>query len=136
MSIAYNDEPSRKRTLTISASDHDPDLGIIRASEPFVQALLGKAENEEVEVTTAQGQRTVTVLAIERARETAVTSVPTVPVVRQSASAALQTNLAPSDVPDRTQPILHHVSSHNSAPLSTHNLSTAVPTSEIPPYQQ
>ena len=69
--IAYNDEPSRQRTIAISANEHDPELGILGVDAPLAQVLLGAAENEEVEFITEQGPRTVTVLSIERTRDLA-----------------------------------------------------------------
>jgi hypothetical protein len=80
-------------------------MGIIGSGEPLAQALLGAAENEEVEVVTAQGLRTATVLAIERVRESVAASVPLAPPVRQPVSAVSQTAPVASGTPDRTQPV-------------------------------
>lgn len=64
--ISYNDEPSRQHTLTLSTARHDPDMLIIKASEPLAQALMGYGEDDEVEIPAGGGTRTVTVLKIER----------------------------------------------------------------------
>jgi very-short-patch-repair endonuclease len=133
--IAYSDEPSRQRTLMVSASDHDPDLGIVSVSDPHAQALLGKAENEEVELTTAQGPRTVTVLAIERARDSATASVPTVPLVRQADAITPQTELLTSQAPDRAPSLSRAIPSVSSVPTAIHRPSTTVSVSGILPYR-
>lgn len=134
--IAYSDEPSRQRTMTISATEHDPDLGIIGSGEPLAQALLGAAENEEVAVATTQGPRTVTVLAIERLRESAAVLVPIVPPVRRPASATPQIAPATSGLPDRSQPVSHLSTPPGFAPVPMPSQSVTALTGGILPYQR
>jgi very-short-patch-repair endonuclease len=64
--ISYNDEPTRQLTITISERQHDPDMGIIRATQPLAEALMGYGENEEVEIPAGGGSRSVTILRIEK----------------------------------------------------------------------
>jgi len=64
--IAYNDEPGRQHTIRISATEHDPDMEIIRAGHPLAEALLGAEIDEELEIPAGGGKRTITVVGIEK----------------------------------------------------------------------
>ena len=64
--IAYNDEPGRQHTIRISDTEHDPDMGIIRADYPLAQALLGAGIDEVLEIPAGGGKRIITVVGIEK----------------------------------------------------------------------
>jgi very-short-patch-repair endonuclease/Cdc6-like AAA superfamily ATPase len=66
--ISYSDEPHRQRTVVISATKDDPAQGIFGLSHPFSVALLGRSIEEEFEVATDMGTRSVMILAIEKER--------------------------------------------------------------------
>lgn len=64
--ISYNDEPTLQYTIKISATEHDPDLKIIRADMPLAQALIDEEINQEVEIPAGGKTRTVTIIGIEK----------------------------------------------------------------------
>jgi hypothetical protein len=64
--IAYNDDTSRQHTIRISATEHNPDMEIIRVGHPMAEALLGAEIDEELEIPAGGGMRTVTVVGIEK----------------------------------------------------------------------
>ena len=64
--IAYNDDTSRQHTIRISATEHDPDMEIIRVGYPLAQALLGAVVDEELEIPAGAGKRVITVVGIEK----------------------------------------------------------------------
>lgn len=68
--ISYSDEPNRQRTVVISSTKDDPADGIFGLSHPFAVALLGCGIEEEVEVATDTGTRSVLIHAIEKGRIT------------------------------------------------------------------
>jgi very-short-patch-repair endonuclease len=65
--ISYNDEPTRQRTVIISPTQNDPGNGILNTSHPLAVALLGRNVDDEIEVESNSGTRTVIVQAIEKA---------------------------------------------------------------------
>ena len=65
--ISYNDEPTLQYTIKISATEHDPDMMIIRADKPMAKALIDAEINEEVEIPSGGKSRTVTIINIEKA---------------------------------------------------------------------
>lgn len=64
--ISYNDEPERQYTLLLSTQSHDPDNFVINVSKPLAQALMGYAEEDEVEIPAGDTTRFVTILKIDR----------------------------------------------------------------------
>ena len=64
--ISYNDEPARQYVITLSEKAHDPNKYIINVNMPLAQALMGSAENDEVVIPAGGGERTVTVLRVDR----------------------------------------------------------------------
>jgi len=64
--ITYNDDPGRQHTIRISATEHDPELKIIRVGHPMAKALLGAMIDEELEIPAGGGKRIVTVVGIEK----------------------------------------------------------------------
>jgi hypothetical protein len=64
--ISYNDEPERQYTLSLSKQSHDPDNFVINASKPLAQALMGYAEEDEVDIPVGGATRNVTILKIDR----------------------------------------------------------------------
>jgi transcription elongation GreA/GreB family factor len=66
--ISYNDEPNLQHTIKISATQHEPDMKIIRKNMPLAQALLEAEVNEEGEVEILAGgvTRIITILNIEK----------------------------------------------------------------------
>lgn len=64
--ISYNDEPNLQHTIKISATQHDPDMKIIRKNMPLAQALLKAEVNEEIEIPAGGGTRIITILNIEK----------------------------------------------------------------------
>ena len=133
--IAYNDEPSRQRTIAISANEHDPELGILGVDAPLAQVLPGAAENEEVEFITEQGPRTVTVLSRERTRDLATISTSTPPTVLQPALVNPQPALVTNNALEHDQP-----TTSSAAPLSPASISIpgslTMPTNSVLPYQK
>jgi transcription elongation GreA/GreB family factor len=69
--ISYHDEPTLQHTIMISATEHDPDLKIIRADMPLAKALVNAEINEEVEIAAGGKVRTVTIIGIEKATKRA-----------------------------------------------------------------
>jgi very-short-patch-repair endonuclease/transcription elongation GreA/GreB family factor len=65
--IAYNDEPQLQHTIRISATEHDPDMKIIRMDMPLAKALLNSEINEEVEIPAGGTTRVVTIINIDKA---------------------------------------------------------------------
>jgi very-short-patch-repair endonuclease len=65
--ISYNDEPTRQRTVIISPTQNDPGNGILNTSHPLAVALLGHSVDDEIEIESSSGTRTVIVQAIEKA---------------------------------------------------------------------
>jgi len=110
-------------------------LGILGVHAPLAQALLCAAENEEVEFTTAQGPRTVTVLSIERTRDLTTISTPTPPSVLQPALVNLQTALVTSNTLAHDQPTISSSASLSLAPISMPGLLT-MPTDGVLPYER
>jgi len=64
--MAYSDKPNRHLTIVISAEQSDPDLGIVHASHPIAQALLGAQVEDEVEIPAAGSTRVAVVLSVEK----------------------------------------------------------------------
>ena len=64
--LRYNDDSKRLVTITISATEHDPDLGVVRADHAMGQSLLGHAAEEEVEIPAPGGGRLATIMSIEK----------------------------------------------------------------------
>ena len=64
--ISYNDEPNLQHTIKISATQHDPDMKVIRKNMPLAQAMLEAEINEEVEIPAGGGTRIITILNIEK----------------------------------------------------------------------
>lgn len=64
--ISYNDEPERQYVITLSEQSHDPGKFIINVHMPMARALMGNAENDEVVIPAGGGERTVTVLRVDR----------------------------------------------------------------------
>lgn len=67
--ISYNDEPNLQHTIKISATQHDPDMKIIKKNMPLAQALLEAEVNEEVEIPAGGGTRIITILNIEKSEK-------------------------------------------------------------------
>lgn len=67
--ISYNDEPSRQYTITLSRNRHDPDDFVINSKMPLAQALMGYAEEDEVDIPAGGRKRTITILRIDRPAE-------------------------------------------------------------------
>jgi very-short-patch-repair endonuclease len=65
--ISYTDEPTRQRTILINPAQDDPANGILSTSHPLTAALLGRSIDDEIEVKSGDGTRTVIVQAIEKA---------------------------------------------------------------------
>ena len=63
--ISYNDEPDRQYTLVLSEEQHDPNNLVINVSKPLAQALLGHAEEDEVEIDDGTTKRMATLLRVE-----------------------------------------------------------------------
>jgi transcription elongation GreA/GreB family factor len=59
-------EDTRVRVLTLTADQHDPDLGIISVRHPAGAALLGAQEDEEVEFEIDNKPRQWMVIKIEK----------------------------------------------------------------------
>ncbi len=66
MLISYNDNPTLQHTIRISATEHDPDMKIIRANMPLAEALIDAEINEEVEIPAGGKTRMVTIIKIEK----------------------------------------------------------------------
>lgn len=66
--ISYSDEPNRQRTVVVSSTKDDPANGIFCPSHPLAVALLGRGIEEEVEVASDSGTRSVMIYAIEKGR--------------------------------------------------------------------
>ena len=64
--ISYNDNPTLQHTIRISATEHDPDMKIIRANMPLAEALIDAEINEEVEIPAGGKTRMVTIIKIEK----------------------------------------------------------------------
>jgi len=64
--ISYNDDPTLQHTIKISATEHDPDMKIIRANMPLAQALIDAEINEEVGIPAGGKTRMVTIIKIEK----------------------------------------------------------------------
>ena len=64
--IAYNDDPNRQHTIRISATEHDPDMEIIKVGHPLADAVLSAAVDEELEISAGGGTRIITIVGIEK----------------------------------------------------------------------
>jgi len=65
--VSFSDDPSRYRTLQISADEHDPSNGIFRSSDVVAMALLGASRGEEIEVPrNPDVNRVLTIIQIEK----------------------------------------------------------------------
>ncbi|MCK6518479.1 GreA/GreB family elongation factor [Myxococcota bacterium] len=63
--VTVEDEDGLEQTLAIVGEDEsDPKLGRISYKSPIGRALIGKAEGDEVTVTTPKGPRGLTILAV------------------------------------------------------------------------
>ena len=66
--ISYGDEPNRQRTVVVSSMKDDPANGILSPSHPLAIALIGRSGEDEIEVATDTGARSVMIHAIEKER--------------------------------------------------------------------
>lgn len=64
--LTYADQPNRHLTVVISANQNDPDLGIVLASHPIAQALLGAQVDDEVSIPAGGATRVAVVLSVEK----------------------------------------------------------------------
>jgi transcription elongation GreA/GreB family factor len=67
--VSYNDAPGVQATLLIAADQHDPSMGIFKASDPAGAAFLGAAVDDEVTISLDGRTRQATILAIDKARK-------------------------------------------------------------------
>ena len=68
--IAYNDDTGHQHTISISQTEHNPDMRVIRVGHPLAEALLGAVVDEELEIPAGGGKRVVTVVGIEKSTST------------------------------------------------------------------
>ena len=62
-------EKNNMRTPKISATQHDPDIKIIRKNMPLAQALLESEVNEEIEIPAGGRTRIITILNVEKSEK-------------------------------------------------------------------
>ncbi len=65
--VSYNDAPAAQVALLIAADQHDPSMGIFKASDPAGAAFLGAAVDDEVTILLGDRTRLATILAIDKA---------------------------------------------------------------------
>jgi very-short-patch-repair endonuclease/transcription elongation GreA/GreB family factor len=82
--VAYNDAPAIQVTLLIAADQHDPNMGIFKASDPAGAAFLEAAVDDEVIISLGDRTRLATILAIDKARTARASA--DAPVVRDRAT--------------------------------------------------
>ena len=58
-----------QHTIKISATQHDPEMKIIRKNMPLAQALLEAEVNEEIEIPAGGGTRIITILNVEKSEK-------------------------------------------------------------------
>lgn len=63
--VTVEDEDGEEQTLAIVGEDEsDPKLGRVSYKSPIGRALIGRAEGDEVTVTTPKGPRGLTILTV------------------------------------------------------------------------
>lgn len=66
--VVYNNDRTQHATLLISSEQHDPSMGVFKATEPAAAALLGAAVDDEVSIPMEQGRTPATIIAIDKVK--------------------------------------------------------------------